>query len=580
MNIFKKYRINSIFFGSFFIFTILILIIIIFVSYRFSANQIVEKTTDHQKDNLYRLSEELEDNLQTFQDYSVILSRQQMFRQIISGRQSLTGQPSGTTSLTNDFSNVIYSVPAIHSVEIYMNSPPVDNIQYPVRYFDLGEVYDSDWYDYLEDISYSWLGNREVETMADDQAVISLGRKINSSRGQLQAMIIINLDPITVESWLRKYHDDSHIVLLDNDGAVVASTGNNEIGDEQYQNLIDLSNSEETVFDDPSQDQLQMENDLIVTTTIPYVNWTVMEVTPYSEIIEGSKEMAKILSVIAVIATMIVLVGTFFLTKKFTDPIIELTKVMKSYQLDQSRVTLPKGYKNEFGQLFNGFEELTNRVEELYSSLKEQHQRQREAEIKALQANINPHFLYNTLDQLNWIAIEKGNIDISRMIELLGKMLRIGLSKGESIITVDDELKYLEYYMRLQKIQLEDRFSYTIDAPKGLLDHYIPKLTFQPFVENAIIHGFRDRRIGIVEITFTEQDDLLKIEIKDNGIGFQIDDKINVNNHLGGYGIKNVTERLNIYYGEKSEVNIDSSEKGTVVTILIPKINDKKHLSA
>lgn len=578
MNVFKKYRINSIFFGSFFLFTVLILIIIILFSYRYSANQIVDTTMEYQKNNLYRLSEELGDNLQTFQDYSVILSRQQMFREVISGRRSLIGQSSGTTSLTNDFSNIIYSVPAIHSVEIYMNSPPVDNIQYPVRYFQLDDVYETEWYEDLEDISYSWLGTRDVETMAGDHSVISLGRKINSSRGQLQSMIVINLDPYTVESWLRKYHEDSHIVLLDDKGAIVASTGDNEIGDEQYQELIDFSHSEETIFDSPSQDQLQMANDVIVTTSIPAVNWTVMEVTPYGEIIQGSKEMARILIVIGFLAIIIVLIGTMFLTKKFTDPILELTRVMKSYQLTQSRVTLPEGYKNEFGELFTGFEELTNRVEDLYSSLDEQHRRQREAEIKALQANINPHFLYNTLDQINWVAIEKGNIDISRMIELLGKMLRIGLSKGESVITVDNELKYLEYYMKLQKIQLEDRFTYTINARREVLEYYIPKLTLQPFVENAIIHGFRDRRAGVVDISITEADSHLEIEISDNGIGFSADTNIEKENHLGGYGIKNVIERLHVYYGEKSTMTIDSSENGTTVMILIPKVKDKKRL--
>ncbi|RKL66872.1 hypothetical protein CR203_13660 [Salipaludibacillus neizhouensis] len=574
MNVFKKYRINSIFFGSFFLFTLLILIIIILFSYRYSANQIVETTTEHQKNNLYRLSEELGSNLKTFQDYSVILSRQQMFREVISGRQS-----SDTTSLTNDFSNVIYSVPAIHSVEIYMNSPPVDNVQYPVRYFELDEVYEAEWYKDLENISYSWLGTRDVETMAGQHSVISLGRKINSSRGELQSMIVINLDPVTVESWLRKYHEDSHMVLLDEKGSIVSSTGNNDIGDEQYQELIDFSHTEETFFDSPSQDQVQIDNDIIVTTSIPAVNWTVMEVTPYEDIIQGSKEMARTLIVIGFLATIIVLFGTMFLTKKFTDPILELTKVMKSYQLTKSRVSLPSGYKNEFGELFNGFDELTNRVEELYASLDEQHQHQRKAEIKALQANINPHFLYNTLDQINWVAIEKGNIDISRMIELLGNMLRIGLSKGESIISVGDELKYLEYYMKLQEIQLEDRFSYSIDSPREVLDYFIPKLTLQPFVENAIIHGFRDRREGVVKLAITEEDFQIKIEISDNGIGFPTNINLQKENDLGGYGIKNVMERLHIYYGEKATMSIDSNDKGTSIFILIPKVNDKKLLS-
>jgi two-component system sensor histidine kinase YesM len=575
---FRKYRIHSIFFASFFVFTVSILIVIILFSYHYSSAQIIDTTTEYQKNNLYRLSEELGDNLKSFQDYSVILSRQHNFRQVISGRQSVREQASGRTSLTNDFSNVIYSVQALHTVEIFMPSPPVDNIQFPVRYSELESIYEKEWFEELENSAYSWLGHREVETMAGSAEVISLGRKINTSSGELSAVMIINLDPLIVESWLRKEHEDSHIVLLDHMGKIVASTYKEEIGGTDYDGLI--NSSQESFFDSPSQSQRELENSLVVTSSIPSVNWTVMQMTPYEELTEGSMNMAKKLVLIGIIGVLIVLIVTSFLTKKFTYPILQLANVMKSYRLTQTKVSLPQDYRNEFGELFDGFEELTNNMENLYKSLDDQHHRQRKAEIKALQANINPHFLYNTLDQLNWMAIEKGNIDISRMLELLGKMLRIGLSKGDSIISVRDELKYLEYYMDLQKIQLEDRLSYDIRVSDNVLNYYIPKLTLQPFVENAIIHGFRDRRQGIITIDIKENAQNLNFCVIDNGMGFSESPFLTNSQHLGGYGIKNVTERLNVYFGDKADVHIDSEEGRTTVALIIPKVSDKSHLSA
>ncbi|MCR6107734.1 sensor histidine kinase [Salipaludibacillus agaradhaerens] len=579
MLMFRKYRIHSIFFASFFIFTVSILIVIIFFSYHYSSTQIIDTTTEYQKNNLYRLSEELGDNLKSFQDYSVILSRQHNFRQVISGRQSVREQASGRTSLTNDFSNVIYSVQALHTVEIFMSSPPVDNIQFPVRYSELESIFEKEWFQDIEDSAYSWLSHREVDTTAGPTEVISLGRKINTSNGDLSAVMIINLDPLIVENWLRKDHEDSHIVLLDHMGAIVASTNQEEIGGNEYGGLI--NGSQESFFDSPSQSQRQLENNLVVTSSIPSVNWTVIQITPYEELTEGSVNMAKKLGLIGVVGVLIVLIVTFFLTKKFTYPILQLANVMKSYRLTQTKVSLPQGYRNEFGELFEGFEELTNNMEELYKSLDDQHHRQRKAEIKALQANINPHFLYNTLDQLNWMAIEKGNIDISRMLELLGKMLRIGLSKGESIITIRDELKYLEYYMNLQKIQLEDRLTYDMRVSDNVLNYYIPKLTLQPFVENAIIHGFRDRRHGVIMIDMKENAQDLILYVIDNGIGFSKPPLLtNSQQHLGGYGIKNVIERLNVYFGDKADVQIDSEEGRTTVSITIPKVSNKSHLSA
>ncbi|SDN87749.1 sensor histidine kinase [Alkalicoccus daliensis] len=579
MNMFKKYHINSVFFSSFFLFIVLILIAIILLSYRFSTNELVNTTTEYQKQNLYQLSEELGDNLQSFEEYSVILSRQQLFRDVISGRQTSAANMRQTSSLTNDFSNIIYSIPALHSVEIYMNSPPVDNIQYPVRYFPLEDVYDSSWYSQLENIAYSWLGNRDVETMAGEHSVISLGRKINSSNGRLQSIVIVNLDPITAESWLRNFSDDSHLIMLDENGAIVASTGNNEIGDESFEELIEFSDSQNS-FQYPLQDDTSMEDSLVVTTAIPQTNWTIMEITPYRDILAGSRQVATLLALLGIFGTLIVLIGTMFLTKKFTEPIHELTRVMKSYQLNKASIELPKGYNNEFGELFTGFEELTNRVEELYASLGVQYQRQRETELKALQANINPHFLYNTLDQMNWTAIESGNIEISRMIELLGKMLRIGLSKGESVLTLEDELKYLEYYLRLQQIQMENRLTFHIDLPAGLQYYYVPKLTFQPFVENSIIHGFRESRSGNIHINVGEQGDQLCISIADDGMGFASENQLKHKDDLGGYGIKNVKERLHVYFGDEAFIHIKSSPDGTEVQILIPKVNDKDLLTA
>lgn len=569
MALFKKYRVHSIFFTSIFMFTVLILVTIIFFSYHFSSSHLIETTTDYQKSNLHRLSDDIADNLQSFQDYSVILSRQQNFRELISGRGQGQASLRSRAALTNDFSNVIYSVQALHSIEIYMNSPPVDNIQLPVRYLPLDDIYDSDWFHHLEDIAYGWLGNREVETVAGKTPVISFGRKINTSNGDLSSVMIINLDPVMVEGWLRKENDNDHFVMLDQEGAIVATTGDNAIGDTRFEEFAaEMEGSPAASF--------ELNDDLIVMSSVSGMNWTLMQVTPYEEVTAGSAEMARNLILIGVAFVILILGGTVFLTKKFTYPILQLADVMKSYRLNQERVQLPEGYKNEFGELFEGFEELTANMEGLYSSLDEQHRRQREAEIKALQANINPHFLYNTLDQLNWMAVEKGNIDISRMIELLGKMLRIGLSKGESIITIKDELTYLEYYMKLQEIQLEDRLSYSIEAPAELLKYEIPKLTFQPFVENAIIHGFQGKSYGSVRINVEESSRWLVCTISDNGIGFQLNpDNLSVS-QLGGYGIKNVKERLHVYYGKQTDVRIESTEKGTVVTITIPKVINNK----
>jgi two-component system sensor histidine kinase YesM len=329
-------------------------------------------------------------------------------------------------------------------------------------------------------------------------------------------------------------------------------------------------------------DHLEADH-IVVASAIPRSNWTLVEITPYEELTKTSRLMASILAMIGFASIGIAFVGTWFLTKKFTDPIIFLTKVLAKYPQKKVSEELPYDYNNEFGLLFNGYRDLMHRSDRLYESLIKQHSRQREAEMKALQANINPHFLYNTLDQLNWSAIERGDEEMSRMLELLGNMLRIGLSRGESILTIDDELTYLKYYMQIQEIQMEGRLTYSIDVPSTIRSYYIPKLTFQPFVENAIIHGFHEQREGHISLTGKEYEEYIVFHIADNGLGMKKDLHIQAKNKpkldTGGYGIRNVGERLDIYFSEKASVNVTNrKEGGVVVSIRLPKIISKDQM--
>ncbi len=476
----------------------------------------MDTTTEYQQNQLKLISEDLTSKLEAFEDYSIVLSRQQIFRDVIRREQPFYG--GNVNSLTQDFSNIVYSIPAIHSIEIYLNTPPIDNIQYPVRYSDLASIYDSTWYEQIEDISSTWLGKRTVKMVAGEQPVISYGRKINTSRGLLQSVIIINLDPYAVQGWLLGFSEKSNLVLVDNEGNVISSTSSFEIDELFFDKLLE---AKESTADELLTYQVRHNENFVVATSISPVNWMLMEITPYEEMVSVSRKMAKSLVGLGIVAIFLAFIGTLLLTRSFTKPILHLAGVMSHYQMNQPNPDLPKGYKNEFGILFKGFQDMMNRSKMLYKSLDDQNRRQREAEIKALQANINPHFLYNTLDQLNWLAIERGDHDMSKMLELLGKMLRIGLSKGESIITIENELKYLDYYLRIQKIQLEERIDYKIKVPKPVQHYFIPKLTLQPFVENAIIHGFQDGRKGTVYITIIEEPNHLMIKVIDNGVGFR-----------------------------------------------------------
>ena len=212
---------------------------------------------------------------------------------------------------------------------------------------------------------------------------------------------------------------------------------------------------------------------------------------------------------------------------------------------------------------------------------KEAQDEQRHAEIKALEAQINPHFLYNTLDTINWMAIDKDEFDISNAINSLAQILRYAISKSEEMVPLRDEVEWLKKYIYLQQYRLKNKFVCKVEASPEIMDEKIHKLLLQPFVENAIIHGFsKNQEEYILDVAMSAFDDGIRIVIKDNGCGIPKDaleklmrgEKISDGNknHLG---VRNAMTRLHMYYQSKEKVQIESSEgEGTTITLWVPRI--------
>jgi len=215
----------------------------------------------------------------------------------------------------------------------------------------------------------------------------------------------------------------------------------------------------------------------------------------------------------------------------------------------------------------------------MMDKLKKSIEKQKNAEITALEAQINPHFLYNTLDTINWIAIDKDEYEISNMITTFARILRYGISDSNGIVKIKDEIDWLKQYIFLQQIRLKNTFECYIDVEPELMNLSIHKLLLQPFVENAILHGFEGvDRAHRLQMCMKREDDFIKIEIADNGCGISpekvqemnegIFKKTDDKNHIG---MENAITRLHMYYGQNVKVVIESEQgKGTAVRIWIP----------
>ena len=237
--------------------------------------------------------------------------------------------------------------------------------------------------------------------------------------------------------------------------------------------------------------------------------------------------------------------------------------------------------KDELGQIASNFNDMTGKVRNLIAEVSEAKDKQKDAEIRALEAQINPHFLYNTLDSINWMAIEKEEYGISRMLRNLGVILRYSVNRSNQMVSVTEVADWLEKYISLQQMRFNQSFRFELNVAEAAGSVRIYKLLLQPFVENAVIHGFKGMEKGgvlRVDIFLSDTGERLNIIIEDNGKGMprEMAESFNVREQAvrdegGSIGLHNAFARMDMYYGRESVWNVNSIEgMGTVITLTLP----------
>ncbi len=285
---------------------------------------------------------------------------------------------------------------------------------------------------------------------------------------------------------------------------------------------------------------------------------------------------------LSLITLIVGFIWAIAISASFTKPLRELTTLMKQARNGNFSVRYDKKCKGEVRELGNSFNIMIDRIKELIAMVYKEQNDKREAEMRILQEQIKPHFLYNTLDTIQWMARKKGANDIVDMVLSLSHFFRISLNSGKEILSVQDELTMIKSYLDVQKYRYKDMFDYKIEVDDTIKKCKMMKLTLQPIVENALYHGIKesDNEQGFIWIRASKKDDdKILIIVEDDGAGMN-DDKLNDINHLlkskerpenvKGYGILNVNDRIRISYGE--EYGLSYSKRlggGTKVEILI-----------
>lgn len=316
--------------------------------------------------------------------------------------------------------------------------------------------------------------------------------------------------------------------------------------------------------------------------TSEYTGWKVVSVASYDDVM-GEVDKLIIMYGVLLLSTLIFVVFIVMkMSKMITKPILELRNLMKEAEEGKLEVRFRGSYQDEVSELGRSFNHMLEQIQKLMDRVHEEEEYKRQTQLKIVQEQFKPHFLYNTLDTIGWMARAHGAMDVVKMLDALTNIFRIGLSKGKDYISLKEEIKYISNYLYIQNVRYGKKVSYEIEMDESCSQIAVPKMLLQPLVENAIYHGLKLKRCdGHLWVIIKKEADGVSLCVRDDGKGMDFDTSQRIRRVLdgtaeseekGSFGLYYIRERLELKYGNEYRVYLESQEDvGTEIIIHIPE---------
>ena len=397
INPFKRYRIDSLFIICFAGLITIVLAITVWTSYAMTSRELADNTSYYQKRLLEELNNEITGRLTSIEQISLTTSRDNDLLTFLSGKEDEFNHYRRSKGIQEALAHLTYSIPQIQAIDLYMEQPEWGDRQSYIQFHELKAAEAQPWYPLLQNNDFSWSEEHDLTTYNGNVQVLSFSRKVYNNSRYL-GILVVHVKADWIRGILEGYSKDSNRMLLDLNGRELLSVGTS-MKDAGLQEQ-DLRFTDESGVSRLHTQPHGVES-LVVYSKVADSNWMLVEITPWERITSSSVKLAGAIITIGIGALLLAFLLTLWLSRQLLKPIAQLVRAMKNYDVGGKQAELAGDYTNEFGILFAGFRRLNERIQALYASLAQRYEQQRKAEIEALQANINPHFLYNTLDQLN-----------------------------------------------------------------------------------------------------------------------------------------------------------------------------------
>lgn len=427
-----------------------------------------------------------------------------------------------------------------------------------------------------------------VQNLFDNQSyryywVVSLSQAVELTKDGNSALgvLLVDMNYSSIEQLLHKANKDKaseYIYLMDNSGEIIYHPKQKLI----YTNLYQENNQEAIRYDDGTiQEEFQGEKRLVTVKTISYTGWKIVSVVPLSAFNIELSGLKLLVTLFVALAMLMMVVINQLVSARIAKPLSKLNESIKDWEAGNMNPDIYVGGSLEVEHLGRTLRSTVEQLRKLMHDIVVEQEEKRKSELDALQSQINPHFLYNTLDSIVWMIEGERYEEAVFMITQLASLFRISLSRGKTIISIKDEIKHAQNYMNIQKVRYKNSFSIEFRIDEEILDCCIVKLVIQPLLENAIYYGVEGMDgDGEIEVVGYRKEQDVYIEVRDNGFGMPpetVDALLIENNRVrkkgSGVGLINVYNRIKLRFGDAYEMKIESApDEGTVIQIHIPYI--------
>ncbi|MCK9859959.1 sensor histidine kinase [Paenibacillus sp. ATY16] len=555
------------------------------ISYQLSASSVRETAQDYTAELIRQVNANIQTYITSMENISMLALSNEDVREFVSEAGTAGTSPEELAReqrISAYFHSIIASRKDIASINVIGYNGRFVSDREHVELNPSVKLAEQPWYTSAQEASGRIVvSSSHVQHMFKDEYdwVVSLSRELwSKDQTEPRGVLLVDLNFSVINDTLNNIDlsKRGYVFIVDENGNIVYHPQQQLI----YSNLKSEKIDEVLAKGSGSFTTEEGKTSRIYTIQDTGFGWKIVGVSYVNELIGNKREMQLSMVAAGVFCLIVGLLLAVFISRNLSRPIKQLQEHMKKVEKGIFNIRVPIGNPREIASLARTFNLMVVKIEELMSQVVREQEIKRKSELTALQAQINPHFLYNTLDSIIWMAEGKKTDEVVLMTSALARLFRSSISRGQELVPIRTEIEHVANYLTIQKIRYKDKLDFHIDVDPDIYSYRTLKVLLQPLLENAIYHGIKNRiGTGTIQVTGGKRDGYIWLEVSDNGVGMEAEALRTIleprrsDRESKGVGVVNVHERIQLYFGKEYGLTYKSvQDEGTTVTVRIAAI--------